>query len=77
MQKTQPRLLVLWGKYDLSFEPTEPEAYRPDVPKAEVHVFDAGHFALDTAADEIADIVRGFMSNKQQDGHLAFPCPKP
>ena len=51
MQKTQPRLLVLWGKYDLSFELTEPEAYRRDVPKAEVHVLDAGHFALDTAAD--------------------------
>jgi pimeloyl-ACP methyl ester carboxylesterase len=57
MQKTQPRLLVLWGKYDLSFELTEPEAYRRDVPSAQVHVLDAGHFALDTAADEIADLV--------------------
>jgi pimeloyl-ACP methyl ester carboxylesterase len=64
MQKTQPRLLVLWGKYDLSFAPTEPEAYRRDVPKAEVHVLDAGHFALDTAADEIANLVRHFLSNK-------------
>ncbi len=57
MQKTQPRLLVLWGKYDLSFDLSEPEAYRRDVPKAEVHVLDAGHFALDTAADEIAGLV--------------------
>ena len=65
MQKTQPRLLVLWGKYDLSFELTEPEAYRRDVPKAQVYVLEAGHFALDTAADEIADLVRRFMSNKQ------------
>ena len=65
MQKTQPRLLVLWGKYDLSFELTEPEAYRRDVPKAQVHVLDAGHFALDTAADEIADLVRRFMLNKK------------
>ncbi len=65
MQKTQPRLLVLWGKYELSFDPSEPEAYRRDVPKAEVHVLDGGHFALDTAADEIADLVRRFMSNKQ------------
>jgi hypothetical protein len=31
------------------------------VPKAEVHVLDAGHFALDTAADEIARLVRGFL----------------
>jgi pimeloyl-ACP methyl ester carboxylesterase len=64
MQKTQPRLLVLWGKYDLSFDLSEPEAYRRDVPSAEVHVLDAGHFALDTAADEIADLIRGFMSKK-------------
>jgi pimeloyl-ACP methyl ester carboxylesterase len=61
MQKTQPRLLVLWGKYDLSFDPSEPEAYRRDVPKAEIHVLDAGHFALDTAADQIAQLIRGFM----------------
>jgi pimeloyl-ACP methyl ester carboxylesterase len=39
----------------------QPEAYHRDVPKAEVHVLDAGHFALDTAADQIADLVRGFM----------------
>jgi pimeloyl-ACP methyl ester carboxylesterase len=65
MQKTQPRLLVLWGKYDLSFELTEPGAYRRDVPKAQVHVLDAGHFALDTAADEIAELVLRFVSNKQ------------
>ncbi len=64
MQKTQPRLLVLWGKHDLSFDPGEPERYRKDVPKAEVHVLDAGHFALDTTADEIAEIVRRFMSTK-------------
>ncbi len=64
MQKNQPRLLVLWGKYDPSFELTEPEAYRRDVPKAKVHVLEAGHFALDTAADEMANLVRRFMSNQ-------------
>jgi pimeloyl-ACP methyl ester carboxylesterase len=63
MREKQPRLLVLWGKYDLSFELSEPEAYRRNVPKAEVHVLDAGHFALDTAADQIAQIARGFMSS--------------
>ena len=41
--------------------PREPEAYRRDVPKAEVHVLDAGHFALDTKADEIAELVDRFM----------------
>lgn len=61
MQRTNPRLLVLWGKHDLSFDPGEPERYHKDVPSAEVHVLEAGHFALDTKADEIAGIVRNFL----------------
>jgi pimeloyl-ACP methyl ester carboxylesterase len=65
MQKTQPRLLVIWGKHDLSFDPGEPERYRKDVPSAEVHVLDAGHFALDTKADEIADLIHKFMQNQK------------
>ena len=65
MQKTQPGLLVIWGKHDLSFDPGEPERYRKDVPKAQVHVLDAGHFALDTKADEIAALVRQFMKTQK------------
>lgn len=61
MREVRPRLLVLWGRYDPSFDISEPEAYRRDVPQAEIHVLDAGHFALDTAADRIADLVRGFL----------------
>ena len=63
MREKQPRLPVIWGKYDLSFELSEPEAYRRDVPSAQVHVLDAGHFALDTAADEIAGSVGGFVTS--------------
>ena len=65
MQKMQPGLLVIWGKHDLSFDPGEPERYRNDVPKAEVHVLDAGHFALDTKADEIAALVSQFMKTEK------------
>jgi pimeloyl-ACP methyl ester carboxylesterase len=61
MRERKPRLLVLWGRYDLSFELSEPESYRRDVPTAEVHVLEAGHFALDVAADEIAELVRKFL----------------
>ena len=61
MQRTLPRLLVLWGKHDLSFDPGEPERYRKDVPNAKVHVLDGGHFALDTRADQIAELVKDFM----------------
>jgi pimeloyl-ACP methyl ester carboxylesterase len=63
MREKQPRLLVIWGKHDLSFDPGEPERYRDDVPGAQVHVLDAGHFALDTAADEIAELVRRFVGS--------------
>ncbi len=62
MQKTQPKLLIIWGKHDLSFDLGEPERYRKDVAGADVHVLDAGHFALDTKADEIASLVRAFMN---------------
>jgi pimeloyl-ACP methyl ester carboxylesterase len=61
MRERQPRLLVIWGRYDPSFDSSEPEAYRRDVPNAQIHVLDAGHFALDTAADEIAALLRGFV----------------
>ena len=39
----------------------ETDAYRRDVRKAEVHVLEASHFALDTAADQIAQLVRDFL----------------
>jgi pimeloyl-ACP methyl ester carboxylesterase len=67
MREKQPRLLVIWGKHDLSFDLGEPERYRKDVPTAQVHVLDAGHFALDTAADEIAALVRNFVGSSRQD----------
>lgn len=65
LQKAQPRLLVIWGKHDLSFDLGEPERYRKDVPNAKVLVLDAGHFALDTKADEIAQLVREFMKTRE------------
>jgi pimeloyl-ACP methyl ester carboxylesterase len=61
MREKQPRLLVVWGKHDPSFDISEPEAYHRDVPTAQIHLLDAGHFALDTAADEIAALVRGVV----------------
>ena len=62
MREKRPWLLVIWGKYDLSFDLREPERYREDVPNAEDDVLDAGHFALDTAADEIDAWVGKFMA---------------
>jgi pimeloyl-ACP methyl ester carboxylesterase len=65
MCQRQPRLLVIWGKHDPSFDISEPEAYRRDVPQAEVHVLDAGHFALDTAANEITILIHNFLGKSR------------
>ena len=54
--------LVLWGKYDPSFQVAEAAAYKKDLPDAEIHVLDAGHFALDTDADAIAQFIRDFLA---------------
>jgi pimeloyl-ACP methyl ester carboxylesterase len=61
LRKTQPRTLVLWGKYDPSFDISEPEAFRRDLPDAFIRILEAGHFALDTAADQIAMLIRQFI----------------
>lgn len=65
LRRQQPRLLVLWGKYDPSFQVAEAAAYQRDVPSAEVHILNAGHFALDTDADSIAVKIDRFLSRPQ------------
>jgi len=60
----QPPLLVTWGRYDPSFEAAEAAAYKRDVPGAQVHLLDGGHFALDEQASQIADLTRNFLATK-------------
>jgi len=50
------------GKHDLSFTVAGAVAYGDDVAEAEVHLLDAGHFALDEAAPQIAELIRGFFA---------------
>lgn len=61
LRSKQPPLLAVWGQNDPFFLPAGAEAFRRDVPKAEVHLLDAGHFALETKGDEIAALVRDFL----------------
>jgi pimeloyl-ACP methyl ester carboxylesterase len=51
----------VWGKYDPSFALAGATAYGRDVPDAEIHLREAGHFALDEAADEIAARIAAFL----------------
>jgi len=65
----KPPLLAVWGKNDPFFLPAGAEAFKRDNPDAEVHLLDAGHFALETKAPEIATIIRDFLARtllKQQ-----------
>ncbi|MFC0386682.1 alpha/beta fold hydrolase [Muricoccus vinaceus] len=57
----QPPLLAVWGKNDPYFLPEGAEAYRRDLPKAQVHLLDTGHFALETHHQEIAGHIRRFL----------------
>ncbi|MCQ4628921.1 alpha/beta hydrolase [Shinella sp. CPCC 100929] len=57
----QPRLLAIWGDKDPFFLPPGAEAYKRDLPNAQVQFLDTGHFALETHANEIADEIRVFL----------------
>lgn len=57
----RPPLLAAWGRHDPAFIPPGAEAYKRDLPDAEVHLLDAGHFALETHAEEIATLILDFL----------------
>jgi len=61
LRERHPPTLVVWGRYDPVFDIAEVSALKRDLPKAEVHVLDAGHFALDESTSEIAKLMRGFL----------------
>jgi len=60
----RPPLLAVWGKNDPFFLPQGAEAFRRDNPEAEVHLFDTGHFALETHASEIAGVILNFLRHR-------------
>lgn len=57
----QPPLLAAWGRNDPFFLPAGAEAFRRDIPRADVRFFDTGHFALETHCAEIASAIREFV----------------
>ena len=56
-----PTLLAVWGRNDPFFLPQGAEAYRRDNPDVEVHLLDAGHFALETHVSEISAAILTFL----------------
>ena len=59
----QPPFLAVWGKNDPFFIPAGAEAFKRDIPKATVQYVDAGHFALETHVEEIAEAMRKFYES--------------
>lgn len=57
----RPPLLAAWGRHDPAFVPAGAAAYKKDLPDAQVHLLDAGHFALETHAQEVATLIRAFI----------------
>jgi pimeloyl-ACP methyl ester carboxylesterase len=57
----QPRMLILWGKNDPFFTVEGAKAYQRDLPNAELHLIDTGHFALEDSAGFIAASIRQFL----------------
>jgi pimeloyl-ACP methyl ester carboxylesterase len=62
LRERKPPTLVVWGQNDPSFIAPGAEAYRRDLPDVEIHLLDAGHFALDEKNDEIASLIIEFLS---------------
>jgi pimeloyl-ACP methyl ester carboxylesterase len=60
----KPPLLAVWGKNDPFFLPEGAEAFKRDIPAAEVKFYDTGHFALETHAQEISEAIRDFLARK-------------
>jgi pimeloyl-ACP methyl ester carboxylesterase len=72
MRAHRPPALVMWGRYDLSFLASAAAAYKRDLPGAQVHLLEAGHFALDEKVDEIADLMTDFLATLHQRDFLPF-----
>ena len=64
----RPPLLAVWGKNDPFFLPAGAEAWTRDVPDAEVHLYDTGHFALESHGVEIGRVVRAFLDRNVAQG---------
>jgi pimeloyl-ACP methyl ester carboxylesterase len=61
LRETRPTMLVVWGRYDASFQVAGADGFAKDDPNAETHVIDAGHFPLDEAPDEVRALTMRFL----------------
>jgi len=60
----QPPTLIVWGRNDKVFNPEGAQSYLRDLPQAEMHMIDSGHFALEDKLDEMAPLIHDFLDRK-------------
>lgn len=70
LRERQPPTLVIWGERDPAFTVEGARAYQRDVPDAELHLLDAGHFAVEEKPVEVAQLVTQFMDTLERRGDL-------
>ena len=63
---TQVPLLAVWGRNDEIFGPAGAQAFAEDLPDAEIHLLEGGHFLLESALEEVAPIIRTFLGKHVQ-----------
>jgi len=68
LHERRPPTLILWGENDIFFAPEGGWAYMRDLPDAEVHMLDSGHFAVEDHLDVIADHIKRFYGEKVATG---------
>lgn len=63
-RKHHPPTLIVWGRRDPFFTLAGAQAYQRDLPEAELHLLDAGHFALETQGAQIAVLMHEFLARR-------------
>ena len=66
LREYQPELLAVWGKNDPSFIPSGAEAFRRDLPDAQICFVESGHFALENCCGEIAELIIKFCDRAKK-----------
>jgi pimeloyl-ACP methyl ester carboxylesterase len=64
LRANQPPALLAWGENDQFFPPAGARAYLRDLPEAELHLLDTGHFATATHSDDIAELISAFLQSR-------------
>lgn len=66
LREHRPPLLAVWGKGDEIFGPDGARAFGDDLPDAQIHLLDGGHFLLESALDEVARLIREFLGQVER-----------